>query len=102
MSSEHTLYNPTAIWWPHPSAFDDLTVTETEDGFEFSAPDGTECADWLSYFSETPERKAAWESEILNSITNYIQHFENGQVQGLSDEQTTDYPGGEKDGPGSL
>lgn len=102
VSSKHTLYNPTAIWWPHPSAFDDLTVEETENGFEFSAPDGTECADWLAYFSETPERKAVWEAEVLRSITELILHHENGQGKGLSDQQTADYPGGEKDGPGPL
>lgn len=101
-SGSHCLYNPTAIWWPHPSAFDDLTVEETETGFEFSAPDGTECAAWLAYFTETPERHAAWEAEILRSITQLIEHYKNGEGKGLSDEQAADYPGGEKDGSGPL
>ena len=102
VSSNYTAYNPTTIWWPHPSAFDDLTVEETETGFEFSAPDGTECAAWLEYFMETPERHAAWEAEILASLSAYLHHLENGQTQGLSDQQTADYPGGEKDGSGPL
>lgn len=101
-SGKHCLYNPTAIWWPHPSAFDDLTVEETENGFEFSAPEGTECADWLAYFSETPERRAVWEAEVLRSITELILQNKNGESKGLTDEQAADYSGGEKDGTGPL
>ena len=84
--------NPTEIWWPHPSALDDLTVsfTDNEDGSStchLDAPDGTECADWLSYFNETEERRAAFERAFMQSLLDQIAMLENGKVQGLSDEQ---------------
>jgi hypothetical protein len=101
-SGNYTAYNPTAIWWPHPSAFDDLTVEETENGFEFSAPDGTEAAEWLAYFSETPERHAVFEEALQDALTSFINHLNNGQGERLSDQQTADYPCGEENVAGTV
>jgi hypothetical protein len=78
-------YNPTEIWWPHPSAFDDLTVEteDTEDGgslIHLSAPDNTECAEWLAYFQETPQRQAAFEREFMRSLLEHAQRVTNGEA----------------------
>ena len=43
---------PLEMWWPSPEAFDDLTVTDAEDGWTFSAPDDTELAGWLAYWNQ--------------------------------------------------
>jgi len=99
--------NPTEIWWPHPSAFDDLTVDieDTEDGgaiIHLSAPDGTECADWLTYFQETPERQAAFEREFLKSIKDHIQRLDNGEGEVQFDEQSSDHPGDQEDRSGTV
>lgn len=100
--------NPTEIWWPHPSALDDLTVEfgeDEEDGscqIHLSAPDGTECADWLNYFNETDERKAAFERAFIQSLLDQIEMLNNGKAQGIPDEQTGNHPSGEEDLTGTV
>lgn len=56
------------MWWPHPDAFDDLTVTDTETGFELSAPDGSECAIWLEYFNRTEELHEEFETSFVEML----------------------------------
>jgi hypothetical protein len=99
--------NPTEIWWPHPSALDDMTVsfTDQEDGssiIHLDAPDGTECADWLNYFNETEERKAAFERAFIQSLLDQITMLENGKTQGIPDEQSGNHPSGEEDVTGTV
>jgi hypothetical protein len=99
--------NPTEIWWPHPSALDDLSVefTDEEDGgslIHLSAPDGSECANWLSYFNETEKRRAAFERAFIQSILDQITMLENGKTQGIPDEQARDHSGGQEDQPGTV
>ena len=99
--------NPTEIWWPHPSALDDLSVefTDEEDGsalIHLSAPDGTECADWLGYFNETEERKAVFERAFIRSLLDQIEMLENGKTQRLTDEQTGNGSSGEEDLTGTI
>ena len=105
--TENPAYNPTEIWWPHPSAFDDLTVDfeDEESGgaiIHLSAPDGTECADWLQYFQETPERKAAFEREFLKSLLQHIQRLEDGQTEIQPDEQSSDCVDREENSTGTV
>lgn len=56
------------MWWPHPDAFDDLTVTDTEEGFELSAPDDSECGLWLGYFYSTEELQKEFETSFVNML----------------------------------
>lgn len=67
-----------SIWYPSRVALDDLTVTETDDGFEFSAPDGSECAAWLGYFNSTEELQEEFNVAIINAIKNRIEELDNG------------------------
>jgi hypothetical protein len=102
-----TQANPTEIWWPHPSAFDDLTVEfeDLEDGgsiIHLGAPDGTECAEWLAYFQETPERQEAFQREFMKSLKNHIQRLENGEIEGVTDQQGRDHSRGQEDRPGAV
>lgn len=53
---------------PDPSILDDLTVTEIEDGFQFSAPDGTQCAAWLSYWDSTDELRKEFSEMIVSAL----------------------------------
>ena len=55
---------------PSPESFDDLTVTDTETGWELSAPDDTELAEWLSYWSQDEEHHAFFE-RTFHSILAY-------------------------------
>jgi len=57
------------MWFPHPDAFDDLTVTETETGFELSAPDGSECSIWLEYFNRTEELHEEFETFFVEMLS---------------------------------
>ena len=56
------------MWWPHQDAFDALTVTDTEEGFELSAPDGSECALWLEYFNFTEELHKEFETAFVQML----------------------------------
>lgn len=86
------------MWWPSPEAFDQLEVTETETGLEFSAPDDSECGDWLSYFSQTEEFQKEFEEEILKCLVNYAKSLD---VEGqISYRWEGNYPDQEEDGAG--
>jgi len=63
------------IWWPSPQALEDLTVEDAEEGLSLSAPDGTECAAWLSYYNETEERREEFNQAFTAVLTDYIATF---------------------------
>ena len=60
------------MWWPHPDAFDELTVTDTEEGFELSAPDGSECGLWLGYFNRTEELQKEFETAFVQILREAV------------------------------
>lgn len=60
------------MWWPKEEDLKDLSVEETDDGFAFSAPEGSECARWLDYFDQTEELKKEFKESIMNAISNFI------------------------------
>jgi L-rhamnose isomerase len=62
----------TQMWWPTPESLKDLTVEETEEGFDLSAPDGSECGLWLAHFSETEELRQEFQTEFETCLLNYI------------------------------
>ena len=62
---------PTELWWPHPDAFQDLTVEDTEEGFTLSAPDGTECAEWIAYWNQDETHHAVFEKEFIEVLRDY-------------------------------
>ena len=93
--------NEPTIWWPHPSALDDLSVTETKNGFELDAPVGTECGDWLDYFNETEERREVFQEAFIQMLKDYIQLLD-GQNQVQPDEQDQDRSGCQEDGSGPI
>ena len=60
----------TEFWWPHPEAFQDLTVEDTEEGFTLSAPDNTECAEWLSYWDQDEAHHRIFEDMFIQVLTD--------------------------------
>lgn len=58
--------------WPHPDALKDLVVEETDDGFIYSAPEGTECAKWLEYYNQTEELREEFKNAIMTAIKQYV------------------------------
>jgi hypothetical protein len=60
------------MWFPHPDACDDLTITDTETGFQLSAPDGSECAVWIEYFNRTEELHEEFETFFVEMLREAV------------------------------
>jgi len=91
------LEKPTELemWWPHPSAFDDLDVTDAEDGWQLSAPDGTECAAWLAHWDQDEEHRAVFHHAFLQILleksNSILEQYGESQIQhnGQEDHRVT-------------
>ena len=59
------------MWWPSPEAFEDLTVEDAEHGFDLSAPDDTECGEWLAYWAQDEVHHKVFEEEFIAVLRNY-------------------------------
>jgi hypothetical protein len=80
------------MWWPSPEAFEDLTVTDIDTGWQLSAPDDTELAEWLNYWSQDEEHHAFFEKAFLEVLTNHANFIldQNGKAEVQPDEQSGD------------
>jgi len=81
-----------SFWWPSLEALKDLTVEDAEEGFTLIAPDGTECAEWLAYWNQSPEHIELFTKEFINAIKNSLDSIleENGQTKKLTDRDYED------------
>ena len=82
-------------WWPSPGSFDDLEVSETEEGWMLSAPDNTELSEWLTYWNQSEEHHKLFQTVFLKAMTDHanlvLDNFEqNGKTENLADGQQTD------------
>ena len=77
------------MWWPSPEAFEDLTVEDAEHGFDLSAPDDTECGEWLAFWSQDEAHHKIFEEEFTAVLRNYANKILNQNVQ------NEDFPDGE-------
>jgi hypothetical protein len=59
------------MWWPSPGAFEDLTVEDAEHGFNLSAPDDTECGEWLAFWNQDEAHHKVFEEEFTAVLHNY-------------------------------
>lgn len=77
------------MWWPSPQSFDDLIVEDAENGFTLSAPDDTECGEWLAYWNQDEAHHEAFESAFTQILTDYVNKTltEHGQTEAVTDEQ---------------
>jgi hypothetical protein len=78
------------FWWPTPSAFDDLVVEENEQGFTLSAPDDTECGEWLAHWNQSEEHQEIFNQAFTDVLMDHIKTLEteNGKTEAISDEQS--------------
>ena len=60
-----------SFWWPSPDAFSDLTVTDTDDGWELSAPDETELAVWLAHWNQDEDHHALFQDIFVRALTEH-------------------------------
>ncbi len=77
------------MWWPSPEAFNDLTVEDAENGFTLSAPDDTECGEWLAFWSQDESHHMVFEKEFTEVIKHYTNQTleQHGETEAISDEQ---------------
>ena len=94
----------TEMWWPSPEAFEDLSVEDAEYGFDLSAPDGTECAEWLSYWNQDEAHHKVFEDEFIKVLSDYANKTleKHGQTEAIPDEQSADRGEAEKVSAGTL
>ena len=93
------------MWWPSPEAFEDLEVTDIETGWQLSAPDGTELAEWLEYWSQDEEHHEFFQKVFVRALTEHANFVlddleKNGKAEDLSDGCQTDSEHPEDDGAG--
>jgi hypothetical protein len=71
----------TEFFWPSPDAFEDLTVEDTEEGFTLTAPDETECGEWLAYWNQSPEHIELFTEAFTEALKNNLDTIleENGK-----------------------
>jgi hypothetical protein len=60
-----------SFWWPHPDAFNDLTVSDIDDGWQLSAPDDTELAAWINYWNQDEEHHALFQTVFVRALTEH-------------------------------
>lgn len=92
------------MWWPSPEAFDDLVVEDAEHGFDLSAPDATECGEWLSFWNQDEEHHTFFEQEFIQVLKNYAESIleHHGQTEAIADEQDCNRPETQEDSAGSV
>ena len=80
------------MWWPDPSAFDDLTVEDAESGFDLSAPDDSECGQWLNYWSQDEEHHKFFEQQFIQVLIEHAERTleQHGKTEAVSYEQSSD------------
>ena len=93
-------------WWPHPDAFNDLTVTDIEDGWQLSAPDDTELAAWINYWSQDEEHHALFQTVFVRALTEHANFVLNTNEQHgeaeITDGRQCDPEQTEGERPGSV
>ena len=77
---------PTEFWWPDPSAFEDLTVEDAEQGFTLIAPDDTECGEWLAHWNQSPEHIELFTEAFTEALKNNLDTLleQHGQTESIS------------------
>lgn len=93
-----------AMWWPHPSALDDLTVEDAENGFDLSAPDNTECGQWLGYWNQSEEHKKFFTEEFKKALLEYANQTleQHGKAEAIPDQQSGSGVQTQENSSGSL
>lgn len=92
------------MWWPHPDAFNDLDVTDTEDGWQLAAPDDSELGNWLAYWSQDEAHHKFFEAEFIATLLSHIKtlDLEHGKAEAISDQQSGGGEQAEDDGSRPL
>jgi len=86
------------MWWPHPDAFDEMTVEDWEHGYTFVAPDDSPAGKWLAFWNQSPEHAEFFTEEFLRTLTNHVQ--QNGKAEAIVNGPENDRIETQKDSAG--
>jgi hypothetical protein len=91
-------------WWPSPEAFNDLEVTDIEEGWQLSAPDYTELAEWLTFWNQDEAHHKVFEDEFIRVLADHANKTleEHGKNEVLPVGSQSDREQAEDVGSGSL
>jgi len=84
-------------WWPSAEAFNDLEVTDIEDGWQLSAPDDTELSEWLGYWSQDEEHHSLFQTVFLKALTDHANLVLNDLEKNGKDEVIPDGRQGDRE-----
>jgi hypothetical protein len=92
------------MWWPSPEAFNDLVVEDAEYGFVLSAPDDSECGEWLAYWNQDAAHHVMFEEQFTEVLTQYANKIldQNGENEVVPDGIQSDREQAEDVGTRSL
>lgn len=92
------------MWWPNPDSLLDLEVTDNDEGWLLSAPDGSELAAWIGYWNQSEEHHQFFEKEFLRSLLEHAKFTleQHGQSQEQPDGQNSNRVETEEVGAGSV
>jgi len=95
---------PPEMWWPSPEAFEDLTVTDTEEGWDLIAPDDTELGAWLNFWNQDEAHHEVFNKAFVSVITKHALKTleQHGETEAIPDEQSSDREQTEENTAGML
>jgi hypothetical protein len=64
------------FWWPHPDSFSELTVNDSENGFELVAPDDSEVGQWISYYNSSDELREEFNTKLVEELREHVNRHE--------------------------
>jgi hypothetical protein len=83
---------PPEMWWPSPEAFKDLTVTDTEEGWDLEAPDDTELGEWLAFWNQDEAHHRVFNEAFVGALLKHALETleQHGKTEAVSDRTETD------------
>ena len=90
------------FWWPLPEELDDLTVTETDEGFSLDAPSDTGCGLWLAYWNRTETHRKVFHQHFTDALISHANFIIDGQTEAIPERTINDSVQAEEDTAGEL
>jgi hypothetical protein len=70
------------MWWPSPQAIEtELIVKTTEEGYEFMAPDNSECGEWIRYWNQTEAHREFFNAEYNRILLAALEKAEQREIE---------------------
>ena len=90
------------FWWPLPEELDDLTVTETDEGFSLGAPSNTGCGLWLDYWNRTETHRKVFQHHFMDALISHANFTLDGQAEAIPERAGDNSVQAEENAAGKL